>query len=57
MKKTVQKSICAALVAATLLGCAPAASALSYRQGDEAEEIKTIQSPLPEAGAVTPARR
>jgi len=48
MKKTVQKSICAALVAASLLGCVPTASALSYKQGDEAEEIKTIQSALTE---------
>lgn len=48
MKKTVQRSVCAALVAAALMGSVPTASALSYQQGDEAEEIKTIQTALTE---------
>lgn len=48
MKKTVQKSVCAALVTAALICSAPTASALSYQQGDEAEEIKTIQTALTE---------
>ncbi|MDO5377002.1 MAG: peptidoglycan-binding protein [Clostridia bacterium] len=48
MKKKVQKSVCAALVAAALMGSVPTASALSYQQGDEAEEIKTIQTALTE---------